>query len=154
MFTNGLIWLYYGLLKNDPVVYGPNITGAIIGMSCICVYEAMSPTSNKLVYSVLVGVSLMVTGLAISENLELIGLIGCLATVLLMGAPLATLGNVIRDKSTASLPFNSSLMSFFNSLSWTLYGYMVANDVVVRTSPQVAFLTLHPLLFRIFLTTA
>lgn len=139
LFTNGLIWLYYGLLKNDPVVYGPNITGAIIGMSCICVYEAMSPASNKLVYSVLVGVSLLVTGLAISENLDAIGLIGCLATVLLMGAPLATLGNVIRDKSTASLPFNSSLMSFFNSLSWTLYGYLVADDIVVRSSFSSAY---------------
>lgn len=134
LFTNGLIWLYYGLLKNDPVVYGPNITGAVIGMSCICIYESMSPTSNKLVYSILVGVSLLVTGLAISDKLEAIGLIGCVATVLLMGAPLATLGNVIRDKSTASLPFNSSLMSFFNSLSWTMYGYLVADDVLVSSS--------------------
>jgi hypothetical protein len=93
----------------------------------------MSPTSNKVVYCALVGSCLLVTGLACSDQLELIGYFGCVATILLMGAPLATLGNVFKEKSTASLPFNPSLMSFFNSLSWALYGLIVADDVMVRT---------------------
>lgn len=134
LFTNSIIWLYYGLLKGDLVVYGPNITGALIGVGCICSYEAMSPVFNRSVYAALVLVCLFVTGLAFCESGENIGLVGCLATILLMGAPLATLSTVIKEKSTASIPFNQSLMSFFNSLSWALYGYLVADDIMVPLS--------------------
>lgn len=132
LFANSIIWLYYGILKEDFVVYGPNITGAIIAVGCIFSYEAMSSTFNRLVYGTLIAVCLFVTGLAFCENAEEIGLVGCLGTVLLMGAPLATLSNVVKEKSTASIPFNQSLMSFFNSLSWTMYGYMVASDIMVQ----------------------
>eukprot|EP01032_Pedospumella_encystans_P021987 gene21987-24928_t len=150
LFANSLIWLYYGLLKEDFVVYGPNITGAVIGVGCICAYEAMSPTFNRSVYGALVLVCLFVTGLAFCEKAEEIGLVGCLGTILLMGAPLATLSNVIKERSTASIPFNQSLMSFFNSLSWAMYGALVANDIMIW-APSAIGVALASLQLSLFL---
>ena len=42
-----------------------------------------------------------------------------------MGAPLATLSTVIKDKSTASIPFGTSLACWLNALSWSAYGFLV-----------------------------
>ena len=66
-----------------------------------------------------------------NNNADLLGTIGCALAVLLMGSPLATLSTVIREKSTASMPFGTSLMTWGNAISWSLYGLMIANDPMV-----------------------
>ncbi|RYY86187.1 hypothetical protein EON63_06140 [archaeon] len=49
-----------------------------------------------------------------------------------MGSPLATLKTVMRDQSTAALPFGVSLMTWGNALCWSLYGLILAQDPMVR----------------------
>jgi uncharacterized protein with PQ loop repeat len=62
-----------------------------------------------------------------------LGLIGCFLAVILMGSPLATLHAVIKEKSTASLPVLTSFANLGNSVSWSLYGALVARDPMVYT---------------------
>jgi solute carrier family 50 protein (sugar transporter) len=50
---------------------------------------------------------------------------------LFTASPLAVVRTVIKDKSTASLPFFTSLVIWFNTTSWLFYGYLVANDVLI-----------------------
>ena len=35
---------------------------------------------------------------------------------------------VIKDKTASSMPFETSLALSINGLSWTLYGFLVANE--------------------------
>lgn len=132
MFTNGLLWLYYGALKNDPVIYGPNATGAIIGVGCIIAYESKSTVGNLLTYGAFLCVCVVATVLAFWNDVDNLGYVGCGLSVVNTAAPLATLPTVIRERSTAALPLNPILMNFFGSLSWALYGILVVKDPMVR----------------------
>ena len=62
---------------------------------------------------------------------KMVGLLGCCLAVIVMGSPLATLKTVLTDKSTASLPFWTSISGWINSLSWLAYGIIIANDPMV-----------------------
>jgi solute carrier family 50 protein (sugar transporter) len=48
-----------------------------------------------------------------------------------MGSPLSSLKNVIETRSTESMPFSTSLMAFLNSMCWSLYGLLIANEAVI-----------------------
>ena len=43
------------------------------------------------------------------------------------------MSTVIRDRSTASLPFTTSFATWCNALSWSAYGLLVAHDIMVNT---------------------
>lgn len=51
--------------------------------------------------------------------------------VILMASPLAVVKTVIRDKSTASMPFPVSLAMFLNGTAWGSYGWFVTADPYV-----------------------
>jgi uncharacterized protein with PQ loop repeat len=48
-----------------------------------------------------------------------------------------TLKTVIKDKSTAALPLFTSAAGWLNSCSWSLYGFLVANDPLVSFTPLI-----------------
>jgi hypothetical protein len=52
-------------------------------------------------------------------------------SVAMSGSPLVVIQTVLKEKSTASLPFWTSFVTWLNSLSWVLYGYFVAHDNLI-----------------------
>ena len=56
------------------------------------------------------------------------GTAGCVSAVVLMASPLATVGTVIREKSTAAMPLQVSLAMTVNGTAWGCYGWFVQND--------------------------
>ena len=60
-----------------------------------------------------------------------LGFIGILVGIIYLASPLAVVRIVITKKSTASMNFEISLFMFLNALSWTSYGYVVADDPMV-----------------------
>jgi hypothetical protein len=124
--------MYYGFLIRDAVVYFPNMIGATIGMYCIFAYESMSNASNIIVYTTVAIVTLLATGFAYMEDAETLGYLGVGLAGLMTVAPLATLGTIMKERSTAAMPLIPSIMAFCNALSWTLYGLLVAKDIMVR----------------------
>jgi uncharacterized protein with PQ loop repeat len=131
LFANCLIWMYYGFLINDSVVYFPNMVGATIGMFCIFAYEAISTQSNIIVYSLVAVVTLLATTYAYLEDAKTLGILGVGIAALMTVAPLASLGTIMKERSTAAMPLIPSIMAFCNALSWTLYGVLVAHDFMV-----------------------
>ena len=97
-------------------------------------YSTKSNSTNFRVCAVIIALALI---LASIDNAVLLGTLGCCLAVIVMGSPLATLRTVIRDRCTASMPFNTSLMAWCNALSWTLYGLIIANDVMVRINKVI-----------------
>jgi len=62
---------------------------------------------------------------------HVIGLTGCTCAVLLMSSPLAVIRTIIKEKNTSAMPFATSLATFLNALSWSSYGYLVAQDAMI-----------------------
>jgi hypothetical protein len=47
---------------------------------------------------------------------------------------------VLEERSTASLPFSTSLVTWLNNASWMLYGYFVAQDKLIYGPNILGFL--------------
>lgn len=132
MFTNCFLWVLYGMLKQNYTVVAPNLTGVFAGAFAMGVYEFYSSTPPHITTYVL-SLSIVVTGLTLYVYGDFfdIGLIGDALAALNMGAPLSVVGTVLRDRSTAAMPFYTSLAAWGNGFSWSLYGILIAQDPLV-----------------------
>ena len=52
-------------------------------------------------------------------------------------SPLSVMKTVLKEKSTAAMPFAVSLSSFGNCVAWALYGLFVAHDPMVMSCAQI-----------------
>jgi uncharacterized protein with PQ loop repeat len=53
-----------------------------------------------------------------------------------MGAPLTSLGSVLRERSSQALSLSTSVTTFFNALAWILYGYFEAKADLLIIIPN------------------
>lgn len=132
LLTNCVIWTFYGLLKDDYTVLLPNLLGVITGLVCVGSYKRYAQASDLPVTLGSFIVLIVALSMYMSSSADSLGTLGCALAMLVMGSPLASLGTVIREKSTASMPFLTSFATWCNALSWSLYGLLVADDVMVR----------------------
>ena len=141
LFTNCSVWVMYTLITEDYTVMWPNLAGVFTGLGCTCIYHIYSFDNHLKVYFVsfvLIGLSLK---FATTLDTTSIGIEGCVLATVLMGSPLATIGTVLKERSTAALPLYPSLFTWCNAASWSLYGILISKDVMIW-SPNVAGLIL------------
>jgi len=152
LLTNCVIWTYYGVIKNDKTVFIPNGIGILAGAGCVAAYHRYAPKAPTAIYAVAAAVIALCTFLFTKGNYQLLGYIGCILAVVLSGSPLATLKTVVKDKSTASLPFLPSLTTWLNALSWASYGLLVAHDPMIYGPNLMGFslASIQLLLFAVF----
>ena len=131
LFTNSFVWSLYGLLKMDGTVFIPNSCGVLASLYCILAFHKHAVTKPNKLYIVSIVISGLALCLAATGNCPIIGVLGCLLSVLLSGSPLAVMRTVIEDKSTTALPFTTSFVIWLNSISWLLYGFLVAHDILI-----------------------
>ena len=132
LLMNCVIWSQYGLLKDNKTVYIPALTGIAAAIFCSAIYDRYSKEVKKAsLYRVAFGIIGASTALFMQEQSYLIGIMGCVISVCLLAAPLAALSTVLRDKSTASMPFSTSAINSLNVVVWLTYGLLVADDVMI-----------------------
>jgi solute carrier family 50 protein (sugar transporter) len=152
LLTNCIVWSLYGYLKWDFTVLIPNFTGVLAGLfGTICFHKFCSTVPAKL-YTISTAVVAAAALFATRRDASSIGLIGCTLAVILSGSPLATVGTIIRDKSTAALPFLNSFTTWLNALTWLLYGSLIAHDVMIYGPNFMGFVlsSIQMLLFAIY----
>jgi len=132
LMTNSAVWTLYGSLKNDETIFVPNVTGLIAGFICTIIYHQYSTLGIPgHMYFISAAIILFSVICGLAGDQEIIGSFGVCLAVFLMGSPLSTLRTIINERSTASLPFLTSLTTFSNALSWSLYGLIIAHDPMV-----------------------
>ena len=149
LLTNCIIWTLYGYLKSDNTVLVPNAIGIIAGGFGTFMFNKYSTDKPMKIYAVSILLSAIASFLAFTGNWHTLGLLGCILAVAVSGSPLATLQTVIRDRSTASLPFPTSLATWCNAFSWSLYGLMIAHDPMIF-GPNLMGLTLATIQMSLF----
>ena len=130
----------------------PNFAGVLSGGYCALTYHRFALRSPWQLYAGASAIALVAAFLSYLRNFQLLGSIGCVLAVILMASPLATIGTVLRDKSTAALPFATSFSGWCNALSWSAYGLLVANDAMIYGPNLVglALASVQMLLFVLF----
>eukprot|EP00736_Rhodelphis_marinus_P008134 Rmarinus@m.12718 len=129
--VNCIIWVIYGILRKDIAVVVPNVSGMILGAYYtynFTKYCRRYPLPQILVSLVILAAVFI---LAAVGAVDAIGYIGSALAIALLSSPLATLKTVLKMKNTKAMPRATSIATFLNSLSWTLYGYLVAEDAMI-----------------------
>ncbi len=134
LLTNCVIWFLYGMLKHDFTVLVPNGMGILAGLFCFTSYLRYSKNVEVITIAVSLALVVFAFTLYYMKDYNTLGTTGCILAIILMGSPLATLSTVIRERSTETMPFTTSFLTWCNAFSWSLYGLIIAHDVMVSRS--------------------
>ena len=141
LFTNGCVWFIYGCVQNDWTVLIPNFSAILVGVICVIIFHKNSEKGiSYFLYSIAFMVVVPSILFGIAGDIVTLGLVGVFVSILLMGSPLSTVSIVLKERRTDSMPFATSLMAFLNSLSWSLYGYMVVDDPILWLPSAIGFI--------------
>ncbi|XP_052267272.1 sugar transporter SWEET1-like isoform X2 [Dreissena polymorpha] len=133
-FVACAVWLKYGLIVQNTVVIATNSFGSIMNFIYIIVFYTYSSKKTD-------------GQLALSH----LGSYCVCLTIIGYGAPLVSLSDIVRSKSTESLHFVLILANFLLGLLWTLYGLLIADRYVQVPNFLGAMLALIQLsLFAIY----
>uniref|UniRef100_A0A914BXR3 Sugar transporter SWEET n=1 Tax=Acrobeloides nanus TaxID=290746 RepID=A0A914BXR3_9BILA len=141
-------WTGYGVLKNDGAVILVNGVGLVIQSLYLLYYYRMThyPRKRNITRLLLFTLFLYtVTFLYVqsdrphSEKENYMGLICMLLTIATIGSPLVDVGQVIRTKSTESMPFMLCVTNMAVSVQWLLYGILV-DDIYMKIPNFIAVL--------------
>ncbi|XP_054287152.1 sugar transporter SWEET1-like [Macrosteles quadrilineatus] len=128
-----VLFLKYGLILNDPAMIPVNIFAFALNFGYTICYYVYSTETSQLFSALgkataLVAVLLGYTQWEAQEHVEFrFGLIVTVLMLGLIGSPLLSLKEIIRTKSTESLPFPLIASGTVVTLLWLLYGIIIDN---------------------------
>ena len=131
LLTNCAVMTLYAYMRSNATIFVPNFTGFVTGVVCIIVFQRYTKETKKEFFFASALILLIASYFVFTGEAYNLGLVGVCLSVVLMGSPLATLSTVIAEKSTESLPFMTSVTTFLNALTWSLYGLLEVNDEIV-----------------------
>ena len=138
IFGNCLGWLTYSFIKKDPFVAVANVPGLLLGvwytMTCVRIAEPAQAKRIETVMMAMVAIH-AVAGTAscffLPDRAAMASLYGIVNNAILLayyGAPLSTIGQVLKEKSAASIYFPTVLINGINGLFWSTYALAI-NDM-------------------------
>ncbi|KAI1724820.1 sugar efflux transporter for intercellular exchange domain-containing protein [Ditylenchus destructor] len=137
-----ICWFGYGVIKNDQAVMLVNSVGLLIQSIYLVYYYSktrLRARLNKLI--TLEFVTCIFTYWFVNSDVEskegILGVICMLLNIASIGSPLLDVGQVIRTKSTESLPFMLCAGNMAVSIQWLLYGILV-DDFYMKVPNSVA----------------
>ncbi|XP_032794267.1 sugar transporter SWEET1 isoform X1 [Daphnia magna] len=156
------LWLRYGMLMKDSAMITVNAVGLVLQMSYVCMYYVYATHKEAYLKQVLIVLSVVLTTMfyVVVETNEdkaefRLGLLCCATTLIFCSAPLATLGDVLRTRSTETLPFYLILANVLVAAQWFLYGVAVHNTFVQVPNFISCLIALFQLaLFAVFPSTS
>ncbi|XP_011306280.1 sugar transporter SWEET1 [Fopius arisanus] len=153
----GLLMLQYAFIVNDPAMISVNVFGLTTSILYVLVFYFYSPKKNELVMTIaktlgIAGIFLAYAQIEEPVTLEFRwGILTTALLFLLIAAPLANLGEVIRTKSTEILPFPLIAMGTLVSSQWLLYGIILDNSfIIIQNVVGLGLYIIQLSLFAIF----
>ena len=131
LVCNGFLWTMYGILTFSNLVIFTNCIGLFVGIFYSAVYyqycqnQGLRAKFITLVQATLLTSTiffLVATMLETENAANFIGFLASLSSVLLNASPLSVVKSVITNKTSIYLPIPTVIATFFNALSWLLYG--------------------------------
>ncbi|KAI6216053.1 Sugar transporter SWEET [Aphelenchoides besseyi] len=139
-------WLGYGELRKDQTIIFVNGVGFTV--QAIYLYYYYIKTRSKSLLNRLLFLELVIaigtywfiySDVSKEEKENLLGLVCMILNVSSIGSPLLDVGQVVRTKSTESLPFLLCAGNMAVSLQWVVYGILV-DDFYMKVPNSIAVL--------------
>lgn len=142
MCVNGFVWGTYGILLDNSAIWAPNASAFVMGAVYTGIfYKHCGANANWLPGTRnmhVAGIAVHLAAIAGATQLlptdvvvNYLGLYGCGVAVVMFSGPLASMKQVIADKSTASLPFGMTVATVITASLWTVFGKAVLDDVYI-----------------------
>jgi solute carrier family 50 (sugar transporter) len=156
MIASTYLWCVYGLLKNEPNIWGTNCIGLALGLYYFVTFQKFTPKSSTnlpgtvhqhmqfvlLIISVATLLPLLRSVLFnIIDTTEAVGKAGVFLCIAMFASPLSALKTVLETKSAKSIPLPFTISSIINCWLWSVFGWFQMND------PNVYFPNLLGLIF-------
>ncbi|XP_033109657.1 sugar transporter SWEET1-like isoform X2 [Anneissia japonica] len=150
----------YGYLKDDFTVIVVNSIGSVIHIFYVLLYNVYSHQKEDTYKKTTIGFAVLFTlymylQLVVVEQEAIIETLGMFTLVLLMAgyiAPLLSLVDVVKKKSSHGIPLSFTAAMMITSVLWLLYGYAI-NDMYILVPSftgmftsllQIVFVLLYP----------
>ncbi|XP_012269475.1 sugar transporter SWEET1 [Athalia rosae] len=133
----GVLMLQYALILKDSTMINVNVFGIVLNVMYYLFYYTYTPnkTETLALTGKVVALVAVILGYAQVENPENIeyrfGIIVTALMFTLIAAPLFNLGEIIKTKSSASLPFPLIFMATIVTFLWLLYGLIIDNGFII-----------------------
>lgn len=155
-----LLNIQFGQMLRDDGMIKVNFIGLALNIVYVCafyLYTAAGPRKTK-VWGQIGAAGAVAVGILSYvqyENPNIVefrfGVILTVILLMLIGMPLLGLGEILKTKSTAGLPFPIILIGTLVSLSWLLYGVVLRNDfLIVQNVLATSICSAQLALFAIF----
>ncbi|KAI8904794.1 sugar efflux transporter for intercellular exchange-domain-containing protein [Gorgonomyces haynaldii] len=135
LLLNCALWSKYAILLEDSTLLLVNLVGLLVGIASLYTYFKYSDKSAEIV-NYCIGFLYAVFGYLyifnpLSATTQL-GFIASGSSILLFGAPLAGMAQVLRTRTVAGIisPIMSSV-AFGASFTWSIYGFMIKDAFVI-----------------------
>ncbi|KAK0070504.1 sugar transporter SWEET1 [Biomphalaria pfeifferi] len=147
-FISTAIWLKYGLMTELTNVILTSALGTLLQLIYIYVYYLYCTKKFQFYVFLIIGMMLIVIPLAYVDFYESefgrakrnLGVYCGGLTILCYASPLATLSEVLKQKSTHSVSFPLCFVNFVSASLWTLYGAIIKDRVLVISNVFGIFL--------------
>ncbi|KAJ9589595.1 hypothetical protein L9F63_017180, partial [Diploptera punctata] len=132
----GVLMLQYSQMLDDPAMTRVNIVGFVLNLLyliCYYIYSQEKKDVQGQVFYMTVFVSSLIayTYWEATEVVEFrYGFILTVLMMLLIASPLFSLGEIIRTKSTETLPFPLIISATVVTFLWLLYGIIIENEFI------------------------
>lgn len=137
-FVSCAVWLKYGITQHLPVVIAVNAYGATLNFIYTIIFYRYSTKKDQFHRFLFIGAVMLFSPLMYIKfyetdtkvAMEYLGSYCVLLTVIGYGAPLVSLTDVIRSRSTESLSFSLIVANFMVAVLWTVYGGLIKDKYV------------------------
>jgi len=139
-------WLGYGDLRNDGTIIFVNSVGFVVQSLYLVYYYTKTRLKTRLHRLFMMELCMCIftywfvrADISKEEKENVLGLICMILNVSSIGSPLLDVGQVIKTKSTESLPFLLCAGNMGVSLQWLLYGVLM-DDFYMKVPNSIAVL--------------
>uniref|UniRef100_A0A0N5AFT7 Sugar transporter SWEET n=1 Tax=Syphacia muris TaxID=451379 RepID=A0A0N5AFT7_9BILA len=147
---SGSLWLQYGLLKGDSNITTVNIVSSFLYSLYIGYYwtKTSYPAKKTQTRIIIIEITFLLcvvfyvhkTYMDTKTILQCLGIMCMVFNIGTISAPLISLNEVIRSRSTESLPLPLCIANFLVTLQWLVYG-ILASDVFILIPNAIALFT-------------
>lgn len=150
MIIKALVWIVYGVLKSQLMVWMPNVLGLPVAIVCFCVYIRYSPQESPqlpgkvshhvfLIFGLLAITLLSATLLPPWIAVHVVGIQAVLICIVRDWSPLIRLADVMKRKNADALSAPLSIAAFFECSFWGIYFKLAIGDALLYVPNAVRF---------------
>ena len=138
---NCIGWLSYGFITKNPYVVAANFPGVLLGlwytMTMLRISDAPTARKVETVAMLMVGIHVAagtVSAFFLPDRAAIASLYGIVCNAILLayyGAPLSTIGTVLKTKSAASIFLPTVLINGLNGVFWSVYAMAIKDNYLL-----------------------